>query len=172
MMDTDTRWQTFITVYLTFIGRLLVGGTLIVSGVTKLTDHSEFVAIVNSYDLLPEVLGTKFAMVLPWAEFIFGVYLILGIQIRLSALVSVLMAICFVVANISAIARGEEHCGSCFGDIVTLPVAFSLSIDILIIITGVFLVIMGGRGSFLNFDDFFGNRQRRKADSLLQNNQQ
>jgi len=171
MTDTGTRWQTFITVYLTFIVRLLVGSTLIVSGVTKLTDHSEFVAIVNSYNLLPEVLGTKYAMVLPWAEFIFGVYLILGIQIRLSALVSVLMAISFVVANISAIARGEEHCASCFGNVITLPVPYSLSIDILMIIAGVFLMIMGGRGSLLNFDDFFSNRQRRKADSLLQHHQ-
>lgn len=153
MTDTGNRWQTFITVYLTLAVRLLVGGTLIFSGVTKLTEHSEFVTIVNSYDLLPEVLGTKYAMVLPWLEFIFGAYLILGIQIRLSALVSVLMAISFTVANINVIVRGDEHCASCFGDVLTLPVAYSLSIDMLIIMAGVFLVIMGGRGSLLNFDD-------------------
>lgn len=159
MTDTGTRWQTFITVYLTLVVRILVGGTLVFSGVTKLTEHSEFVNIVNSYHLLPEVLGTKYAMVLPWAEFVFGAYLILGIQIRLSALVSVLMAISFTVANISAILRGEEHCASCFGSVITLPVPYSLSIDILIIIAGVLLVIMGGRGSLLNFDDFFGKSQ-------------
>ena len=146
--------------YLSLVVRLLVGGTLVFSGVTKLPLHSEFADLVNSYHLLPEVLGTKYALVLPWAEFVFGAYLILGIQIRLSALASVLMAISFTVANVSAILRGEQHCASCFGDVITLPVPYSLSIDVLIIIAGMFLVIVGGRELLLGFDHWFGRSQR------------
>ena len=153
------------TAYLNLILRLLVGGTLLFSGAMKLPAHSQFVGIVNSYHLLPTPLGTAYALVLPWAEFMFGAYLVLGILIRPGAIASVLMAISFTVANVSAVLRGEEHCASCFGDVFVLPLSYSLSIDALIIIAGLYLTVTGGRKQILGFDGWSARTQRDKATS-------
>ena len=158
MADVGAERRTSGLAYICLITRLLVGGTLVFSGVTKLPTHSQFVDIVNSYHLLPAALGTAYALVLPWAEFVFGTYLILGILVRPSAFASVLMGISFMVANVIAISRGEEYCTSCFGNAIVLLAPYSLFIDILIIVAGVFLVIAGKRDQLLGFDDWFSRR--------------
>jgi uncharacterized membrane protein YphA (DoxX/SURF4 family) len=163
MRDGRSTQRTSVLAYLSLVARLAVGGTLVFSGVAKLPLHSQFVDIVNSYHLLPAVLGTAYALVLPWAEFVFGAYLILGILLRPSALASVLMAISFTVANVSAILRGEDYCTSCFGNAVVLLAPYSLTIDVLIIIAGVFLIVVGRRESLLGFDDWFARRQLSRA---------
>jgi len=163
MIDAGAKRRTSGLACLSLIARLLVGGTLVFSGVTKLPMHSQFTEIVNSYHLLPVALATAYALVLPWAEFVFGAYLILGILVRPSAFASVLMAISFTVANVSAILRGEEYCTSCFGNAIVLLAPYSLTIDILIIIAGVFLVVVGKREQLLGFDDWFFRRQHSRV---------
>ena len=143
--------------------RLLIGATLVFSGATKLSIHSRFVDIVNSYQLLPDSLATAYALVLPWAELVIGVYLLLGILIRPSALVAVLMGISFTVVNISTIIRGEEQCLSCFGEAITLSVWQSLAIDFLIILAGLYVVAAAGKRQTFSFDSWFARRQRDKA---------
>ena len=162
MTEAVATRRTSGLAYLSLILRLLVGGILVFSGVTKLPVHSDFVEIVNSYQILPEVLGTAYALVLPWAEFVFGAYLILGILVRPSAFISVLMAISFTVANVISIVGGEKYCSSCFGEAVVLLAPYSLAIDVLIILAGVYLVVKGNRESLLAFDDWFARRQHKR----------
>ena len=163
MADAGAERRTSGLAYLGLITRLLVGGTLVFSGVMKLPLHSQFVDIVNSYHLLPVTLGAAYALVLPWAEFVFGAYLILGILVRPIASICVLMGISFMVANVTAISRGEEYCTSCFGNAVVLLASSSLLIDILIIVAGVFLVVVGKRDQLLGFDNWFARRQHSQA---------
>ncbi len=163
MTEVIARRRISTLAYLSLILRLLVGGTLVFSGVTKLPVHSDFVEIVNSYQILPEILGTVYALILPWAEFVLGAYLFLGILVRPSAFVSVLMAISFTVANVISILGGEKYCSSCFGEAVILPTPFSLAIDVLIILAGVYLVIKGNKEPLLTFDNRFTRRQRRRV---------
>jgi putative oxidoreductase len=143
--------------------RLLIGATLVFSGATKLSIHSRFVDIVNSYQLLPHSLATAYALALPWAELVIGAYLLLGILVRPSALVAVLMGISFTVVNISTIIRGEKQCLSCFGEAIILSVWQSLAIDVLIIIAGLYVVVAAGKRQTLSFDNWFAKRQRDKA---------
>jgi uncharacterized membrane protein YphA (DoxX/SURF4 family) len=152
--------------YLHLVLRILVGGTLLFSGAMKLPAHSQFVGIVNGYHLLPTPLGTAYALVLPWAEFMFGAYLILGILTRPSAIASVLMAVSFTVANVSAILRGEVHCASCFGDVFVLPLPYSLSIDALIIIFGLYLTVAPSSKQIFSFDSWFPKSQRDKVTKV------
>jgi uncharacterized membrane protein YphA (DoxX/SURF4 family) len=147
-------------IHLTVILRLLVGGTFVFSSVTKLPDHSQFVDVVESYNILPHSLATAYGVVLPWVELVIGAYLVLGILVRLSSVVAVLMAISFVIANVSSIFRGDEYCGSCFGEDVLLLAWQSLIIDVLIIVAGLYLVIEGGRKQMLSFDGLFPDRER------------
>ncbi len=160
MTDIVATRRASFPAYLNLILRILVGGTLIFSGVTKLPVHSDFVEIVNSYQILPEVLGTAYALALPWVEFVFGAYLIMGILVRPSAVISVLMAISFTVANVIALIGGEKYCSSCFGEAVILPTPLSLAIDVLIIAACIYLIVKGKRESILGFDGWFARRQR------------
>jgi uncharacterized membrane protein YphA (DoxX/SURF4 family) len=139
--------------------RLLVGGTFVFSGATKLLSHSQFVDTVDSYHILPHSLATAYGVTLPWVELVIGVYLLFAILIRSSAVAVVLMGISFMVANVSAIVRGDEHCGSCFGEAITFPAWQSLVVDVLIMITALYLVVVGGGKGMLGFDSWFANRE-------------
>ena len=150
-------------VYLAVTLRLLIGGTFIFSGVTKLLSHSQFVDTVDSYHILPHSLATAYGVTLPWVELVIGAYLLLGMLIRPSAVAIVLMGISFMVANISAIVRGDEHCGSCFGEAVTFPAWQSLIVDVLIMIAAIYLVVVGGGKGMLSFDSWFANRERNRV---------
>lgn len=164
--------SAIIRIYLTVILRLLVGGTFVFSGATKLLEHSQFVDVVDGYHILPHSLATAYAVTLPWVELVIGVYLILGILIRPSSIVAVLMATSFVVANVSSIFRGDEYCGSCFGEDILLLAWQSLIIDALIIMAGVYLVLVGGRKQMLSFDNWFANGASPEPPTLEANNRE
>lgn len=152
---------------LAVIPRLAVGGTLFYSAINKLPMHSEFVNLVNSYHLLPTWMGTAYATALPWVELLVGTYLILGILVRPSAILAALMGTSFIIANISSIIRGDEHCLSCFGEAVFLAPAHSLIIDGLIVAFSVYLMTIGCEQQLLCFDRWCANRQRPKTTASV-----
>jgi len=71
--------------------------------------------VVDSYQILPSGTVTLFAQVLPPFELFLGLWLLSGIALRLSSLVSTLLMCMFVTALASAFERGLGiNCG-CFG---------------------------------------------------------
>lgn len=137
--------------------RLLAGVTLVLASITKLPYHSHFVEIVKGYHLLPDPLATAYALALPWFELVAGAYLILGILLQPAAVVTLLIGISFLVANVSAILRGEHYCGSCFGEAFPLLLSQAMFLDALIIIAALVLLV-GGRKEMLSFDSWFQRR--------------
>jgi len=168
---TVTRFRRSLSVlerlHFPVLARLLVSGTFVFSGATKLLSHSQFVDTVTGYHILPHSLATAYGVALPWVELVIGAYLLLGILIRPSAFAVVLMGISFMVANVSAIVRGDEHCGSCFGEAITFPAWQSLIVDVLIMIAALYLVVVDGGKGMLGFDSWFANRER--TGTLLSN---
>jgi len=146
----------FQSKYPAVVLRLLIGIIFVFSGVTKLPMHSQFVTIVESYHILPQALATAYALALPWVELLAGSYLLLGVQIRPSSLVSLLLALSFLVANISSAVSGESFCGSCFGEAIILPILQALVLDIAIIIATVYIYIVGRQP--YSFDSLFARR--------------
>jgi len=140
--------------------RVVVGGVLVFSALTKMPIHSEFVSVVNSYNILPEPLATAYAVALPWVELIVGGYLVFGIFIKISASLAVLMGISYAVANVSSLLHGEKVCGSCFGLLLAMPVAYSVMIDIFIIVVGVYLLLRSTQAFTLAWW-IRGNRRER-----------
>ncbi|MBT4510718.1 MAG: DoxX family membrane protein [Chloroflexi bacterium] len=145
--------------YLNLTLRLLLGVTFIVSAVSKLPDHTKFVEIVKDQDLLPDVLVTVFGNALPWIELVVGVYLLFGILRRPSALVTLLMAISFMIANVNSLINDKDKCGSCFGDTVTLTVAQSITIDIFIFIAALVLLLTPKVNQLLTLEKLIGMRK-------------
>ncbi len=142
--------------YLNLTLRLLLGVIFIVSAVSKLPDHTKFVEIVKDQDLLPDALATVFGNALPWIELIVGVYLLLGILRRTSALVALLMAISFMVANVNSLVNDKDHCGNCFGDTVTLTVTQGITIDIFILIAALVLLLASGVRQRISLESLVG----------------
>jgi len=158
MTIKESSWARYISVCI----RLLLGGIFIASSVSKLPYHSRFVDVVQSYQLLPDPLATAYAVALPWVELVVGFYLVLGILIKPGAIVTVLLGISFLVANISAIVRGEYYCPDCFGELFLLTVYQAISIDIFIIIGALILILITHKRELLGFDSWFAGRLSNK----------
>jgi len=154
--------EAIYTRYISLLLRLLVGGIFVVSSISKFPLHSKFVEVVQSYQLLPDPMATAYALALPWIELLIGSYLVLGILIKPSTVVTILLSISFLVANISAIVRGEYYCPDCFGELFPLTVSQAISIDILIIIAAVILFLINGNRELLGFDSWFAGRLSNK----------
>ncbi|CAM3522740.1 MauE/DoxX family redox-associated membrane protein [Nocardioides dubius] len=95
--------------------RLVVGGVWIVAGAVKLPDPAESVRAVRAYDLLPESIVPTVGHLLPVVEIVVGVLLVLGVFVRLSAVVSALLFAAFIIGIASAWSRGLQIDCGCFG---------------------------------------------------------
>ena len=97
------------------LARLVVGGVWLVAGLLKIPDPAENVRAVRAYQLLPESIVPTVGYALPIVEVLVGLLLILGLLTRISAVLSALLLVAFIVGIAAAWARGLEiECG-CFG---------------------------------------------------------
>jgi putative oxidoreductase len=94
--------------------RLVVGATFVYAAIYKIQEPAVFAEGVLDYHLLPPSLVIPFAVIMPWAEVIAGVFLVAGWLRRGSAFIIVLMLVAFIVAIIAAIARGINISCGCF----------------------------------------------------------
>ena len=96
--------------------RLYLGYTFVHAGLAKLGNHDQTLASVRQYQLLPWQAAPAYATVLPAAEIVLGIALILGLFTRSVAVLLALGLCTFIVAITSAWVRGIDiaNCG-CFG---------------------------------------------------------
>lgn len=82
--------------WLLLAARWLVGGFFLYSGLAKALDPAEFLKLLRLYELTSQPLILNLiAAVLPWFEVFFGLLLVLGVAVRGSALVALLLLIPF-----------------------------------------------------------------------------
>jgi uncharacterized membrane protein YphA (DoxX/SURF4 family) len=143
-------WAGFRNRHLSFVLRLVVGATFIVSGAGKLPEGGAFVAKVEGFDLLPGVLARFYGTALPWVELAVGALLLLGLLSRFAAGIGFLTALSFVIANSVSLYRGLNlECG-CFGDVAVLHTRDALIIDVVLMLMA--LQVLVHRGEFLSLD--------------------
>jgi len=121
--------RTRIGRILLLVGRIVLAGILIYAGIEKMQPqpgmpwnlHSINLSLlmfswaVDSYKILPAGMVTLFAQALPAFEIFLGLWLLSGVALRLSSLVSALLMCMFVIALGSAYERDLGiNCG-CFG---------------------------------------------------------
>lgn len=150
--------ESVYTRWLSLALRLLLGCTFIFSSLAKLPMQFRFIDVVQSYHLLPDIVAAVYGLLLPWVEILTGCYLVLGIFVKLGAIVTLLMGISFLVANIGSLVRGESYCPNCFGELVPLTVAQAISIDILVIIAASILLVVAGKKEIFGFDSWYTGR--------------
>lgn len=103
--------------YFLLVLRLIVGGVFIWAGIFKIFDPLEFAQGIDSYKVFPRVICFFLALVLPWLEALCGVFLILGMFRKASALLVSCLLAGFLVLITSAILRGLDIDCGCFGSL-------------------------------------------------------
>ncbi len=94
---------------------MIRGGDLFVAGALKVSDPYASATSVRAYQILPVDLANLLGFVLPFAEVAIGIFLILGIWVRLNAVAGGALMIMFIIAIAQAWIRGISLDCGCFG---------------------------------------------------------
>ncbi len=110
------RWSRMRAVLLHsslgLLARAIVGGVFVMYAVDKIAAPADFALNIERYELLPYGLVNLVAIVLPWVELVVGVCILMGVRLRLNAVLAAVMLVVFIGAIGSAMARGLEiNCG-------------------------------------------------------------
>lgn len=97
------------------LSRLTLGGVLVAAGWLKVFTPAKSQMAVRAYEVLPISLANFFGIALPWFEVGLGILLILGIAVRLSAMLGGALMVLFIAAISQAWARGLSIDCGCFG---------------------------------------------------------
>lgn len=97
------------------LARFIVGGVWIYAGWLKAFNPYSAGAAVRAYRLFPNDLATIIGQTLPWIEIGLGLLLVLGLFVRISAVISILLFLAFIAGIASAWARGLTIDCGCFG---------------------------------------------------------
>jgi len=111
--------------------RIILGVLFIISGGEKLlSPMANFVYVIEGYAVFPPVLTGAAAFFFPWVELFTGLFLVLGLWIRQSLLVLMLMSLALVGIVGQAIIRKLplDSCG-CFGEMIHLPLRSVILLD-------------------------------------------
>ena len=113
---------------------IILSALFIYAGALKALDPVRFAGDIENYHILPWRIGAPLAFYLPWLEIICGIALILQrFHSGAKALLTGLMLV-FVIATISAKARGIDISCGCFGHISDrLSFAWHLGLDFAIL---------------------------------------
>ena len=101
--------------WFTFIFRLTLGGVLLVAGGLKVGNPQKSAMSVRAYEVLPINIANFFGYVLPWFEIGVGALLILGVAVKISALLGGATMFIFILAISQAWVRGLSIDCGCFG---------------------------------------------------------
>jgi uncharacterized membrane protein YphA (DoxX/SURF4 family) len=97
------------------IARLVLGGVLLAAGLLKYQHLDKSQMAVRAYELLPISIANFLGIVLPFVEIAVGILLIIGAATKVSALLSGILMIAFIIGISQAWARGLSIDCGCFG---------------------------------------------------------
>jgi uncharacterized membrane protein YphA (DoxX/SURF4 family) len=121
--------------------RLILGGLLLFSGISKVGYIDSLIIEIQQYKLLPDGLELIYGNLLPYIEMITGTLLILGVFKKPVAVIASLLFLSFTIAKIYAIVQGFDiNICNCFGPAMTLLSTQSLAIDVVMIVISIYIL--------------------------------
>ena len=162
MSIIKNKWNDFIYGNsITVILRIVLGSMFIFSGIFKVIDLETFGEVVARYGLLPLSLVPFAAIVMPFLELIVGFCLLIGLKIKASSLISIVLMLVFTIAIGYNVIRGENFDCGCF-ELQRLGIGLdeSVSISLVIrdlIIIGLFLFVFRAERHLCSFDNYLEN---------------
>jgi uncharacterized membrane protein YphA (DoxX/SURF4 family) len=150
--------------------RLTAGTVWLVAGAAKIADLEQFRVQVDAYRLVPGGLEAAFAYALPFLEVGIGLYLVFGLLVRGTAVLSCLLMALFVVAMVQARVRGLTLDCGCFGALARQPIGWwTVARDAALGLPGLIMVLLPAR--LLSLDvrllgrrDVWHTRERDRGD--------
>ena len=100
--------------WLSLAVRVVLGVIFLVSGAEKLTTLDTFAHAIANYEIIPYSLANIFALLVVWTEIAIAVLLLAGAAVRGTGLVTGALLVMFLIAILSAMARGLEIDCGCF----------------------------------------------------------
>jgi len=117
--------------------RILIGGIFIYTAWPKLLRPDEFARLVYGYRMLHPDLVNLAGITLPWIELVAGLFLVIGIVPRSSALVLAGLLGLFIVAGFLALVRGLDISCGCF-----FPFMGDHKLDVSLLVRDVILILI------------------------------
>jgi putative oxidoreductase len=122
--------------YLALALRLCVGGFFLYASMSKIPYPAQFAEATANYRLVPYWLLNPVAVVLPWVEFVCGLFLVIGFTSRASVvLIGILLVLFNIMVLINMYWGAPISCG-CY-DTVGEPIGWTKIIEniVLLILT-------------------------------------
>lgn len=107
-MKTEIRDRIYL------ILRWLVAIIFIFAGITKALNPETFARDIDNYRMLPYLLATIMAIILPWLEILCGIFLITRKWEKGAAVTLFVLTSMFLIAMSTAIVRGLDITCGCF----------------------------------------------------------
>jgi protein-disulfide isomerase/uncharacterized membrane protein YphA (DoxX/SURF4 family) len=138
-------WNS-IRPWLGTVARLVLGVVWLWAGWSKLHDPRDFVQTIRAFDATPEWLSKAMGYGMPVLEVCLGLLLIVGVAVRVSAIVSVVLLVVFLIGLIQAAARDLQLDCGCFsgrGGTTAGSTQYTLDIlrDIGLLILAAYLIV-------------------------------
>ncbi len=124
------------------IARFVLALTFILAGSSKLLDMRSFILGILDFAILPPKIAVFYANILPVAEILSGMALLLAIWIIPAALVTNFMLATFLVAVTINLARGRKINCHCFGVQDSDPISWFTVIRIFLLMAAATITIV------------------------------
>ncbi len=142
----DQTTSSAIGSWLLTLTRVVLGGIFLFAAYGKLRNPHAFAGSVGAFKLLHESILIEVGLLFIWHEIVCGLLLVLGLWARAAALVTGAMVLAFIIAMITALARGLDiECG-CFGNLLKSGVGWGSILRTSVFLLMALAVILWGPG--------------------------
>jgi putative oxidoreductase len=127
MMNSNIK-RVMTSEYLSFALRLYLGCFFIYASLSKIPHPAQFAEAIANYRLVPYMVVNLGSVILPWIEFVTGLFLIIGFKSKASAVVIGLLLIMFDVMILINLYQGAPISCGCY-DMAGEPLGWKKALE-------------------------------------------